>query len=133
MSFWNVVWFVIISYAFVAYLMMLFSIVMDLFRDRDTSGFAKAIWLLALLFLPFLSALVYVIVRGRGMADRSASSYEAAQKQQEGYIKEVAATASPADQIAKARAMCDEGTISQAEFEILKGNVLVGTSRTGGA
>ena len=132
MSFWNVVWFVIISYAFVAYLMMLFSIVMDLFRDRDTSGFAKAIWLLALLFLPFLTALVYVIVRGRGMADRSAS-YEAAQKQQEGYIKEVAATASPADQIAKARAMCDEGTISQAEFETLKGNVLVGTSRTGGA
>jgi hypothetical protein len=125
MSFWDVVWFIIISYAFVAYMMMLFSIVMDLFRDRDTSGFAKAIWLLALLFLPFLSALVYVIVRGKGMAERSASSYQAAQKQQETYIKEVAATATPADQIAKARTMLDEGTISQSEFDTLKSKVLV--------
>jgi hypothetical protein len=125
MSFWDVVWFIIISYAFVAYMMMLFSIVMDLFRDRDTSGFAKAIWLLALLFLPFLSALVYVIVRGKGMAERSASSYQAAEKQQETYIKEVAATATPADQIAKARTMLDEGTISQSEFDTLKSKVLV--------
>jgi type VI protein secretion system component VasK len=125
MSFWDVVWFIIITFAFVAYLMMLFSIVMDLFRDRDTSGFAKAIWLLALLFLPFLTALVYVIVRGRGMAERSASSYQAAQKQQEAYIKEVATTATPADQIAKARTMLDEGTISQSEFDTLKAKVLV--------
>jgi type VI protein secretion system component VasK len=125
MSFWDVVWFIIITFAFVAYLMMLFSIVMDLFRDRDTSGFAKAIWLLALLFVPFLTALVYVIVRGSGMAERSASSYQAAQKEQEEYIKEVAATATPADQIAKARAMLDEGTISQSEFDTLNAKVLV--------
>ena len=124
MSFWDVVWFIIISFAFVAYLMMLFSIVTDLFRDRDTSGFAKAIWLIALLFLPFLSALVYVIVRGRGMADRSASSYQAAQEQQEAYIKEVAGSATPTDQIAKARAMLDEGTISQSEFDTLKAKAL---------
>jgi hypothetical protein len=114
-----------ITFAFVAYLMMLFVIVTDLFRDRDTSGFAKAIWLLALLFLPFVSALVYVIVRGRGMAERSATSYQAAQQQQEAYIKEVATTATPADQIAKARAMLDDGTISQSEFDTLKAKVLV--------
>jgi type VI protein secretion system component VasK len=125
MSFWNVVWFIIITFAFVAYLMMLFSIVMDLFRDQGTSGFAKAVWLLALLFLPFLTALVYVIVRGRGMAERSATSYQAAQKQQEAYIKEVASTATPTAQIAKARAMLDDGTISQSEFDILKAKVLV--------
>src|SRR3981081_2504041 len=125
MPFWDVVWFVLSAFAVVAYLMMLFSIVMDLFRDRDTSGFAKAIWLLALLFLPFLTALVYVIVRGRGMAERSASSYEASQKQQEAYIKEVAATATPPDQIAKARSMLDDGTISQSEFDTLKAKVLV--------
>jgi hypothetical protein len=105
--------------------MMLFAIVTDLFRDRDTSGFAKAVWLIALIVLPFVSAFVYVIVRGRGMAARSASTYEAAQKQQEAYIKEVAATASPTDQIAKARAMLDEGTISQAEFDTLKAKALV--------
>jgi Phospholipase_D-nuclease N-terminal len=125
MSFWDVVWYIMITFAFVAYLMILFAIVTDLFRDRDTSGFAKAIWLIALLFLPFASALVYVIVRGKGMAARSASSYEAAEKQQEAYIKEVAATTSPADQIAKARVMLDEGTISQSEFDTLKAKVLV--------
>ena len=125
MSFWDVVWYIMITFAFVAYLMMLFAIVTDLFRDRDTSGFAKAIWLVALLFLPFVSALVYVIVRGKGMAARSARGYEAAEKQQEAYIKEVAATASPADQIAKARVMLDEGTISRAEFDTLKAKVLV--------
>jgi magnesium-transporting ATPase (P-type) len=125
MSFWDVVWFILITYAFVAYLMMLFSIVMDLFHDRDTSGFAKAIWFLALLLVPFLSALVYVIVRGKGMAERSTSSYQAAEKQKEAYIKEVAATATPADQIAKARVMLDEGTISQSEFDTLKTKVLV--------
>jgi hypothetical protein len=124
MTFWDVVWFILISFAFVAYLMMLFSILTDLFRDRDTSGVAKAIWLVALLFLPFLSALVYVIVRGRGMAERSASTYQAAQRQQEAYIKEVAGSAAPADQIARARAMLDEGTISQAEFDTLKAKAL---------
>jgi type VI protein secretion system component VasK len=125
MSFWDVVWYIMITFAFVAYLMMLFAIVTDLFRDRDTSGFAKAVWLIALIVLPFVSAFVYVIVRGRGMAARSASTYEAAQKQQEAYIKEVAATASPTDQIAKARAMLDEGTISQTEFDTLKAKALV--------
>jgi hypothetical protein len=125
MSFWDVVWYILITFAFVAYLMMLFAIVMDLFRDRDTSGFAKAIWFLALIFVPFLTALVYVIARGSGMAERSASHYQQAQQQQEAYIKEVASTATPTDQIAKARAMLDEGTISQSEFETLKAKVLV--------
>jgi hypothetical protein len=124
MSFWDVVWFIIISFAFVAYLMMLFSILTDLFRDRDLSGFAKAIWLIGLLFLPFLSALVYVIVRGRGMADRTMASHVAAQKQQEEYIKQVASSASPADQIAQASAMLDKGTISQSEFDALKAKAL---------
>jgi hypothetical protein len=124
MSFWDVVWFIIISFAFVAYLMMLFSILTDLFRDHDLSGFAKAIWLVGLLFLPFFSALVYVIVRGRGMADRTMTSQVAAQKQQEAYIKQVASSASPADQIAQASAMLDKGTISQSEFDALKAKAL---------
>ena len=124
MSFWDVVWFIIISFAFVAYLMMLFSILTDLFRDRDLSGFAKAIWLVGLLFLPFLSALIYVIVRGRGMADRTMASHVAAQEQQEAYIKQVASSASPTDQIAQASAMLEKGTISQSEVDALKAKAL---------
>jgi hypothetical protein len=124
MSFWDIVWFIIITFAFTAYLMMLFRIVADLFRDPEASGLAKAAWLVALLFLPLLTALVYVIVRGRGMADRAVNDQVAAQKQQEAYIKQVAGPASPTDQIAQASAMLDKGTISQSEFETLKAKAL---------
>jgi len=124
MSFWDILWFIIITYAFFAYLMMLFWVVRDIFRDHDLSGFTKALWLIALLFVPFLSLLVYLIVRGKGMAERSAASHEAAQREQETYIKNVAGATSPADQIAKARAMLDDGTISQTEYDTLKAKAL---------
>lgn len=124
MDFWDVVWFIIISFAFVAYLMVMFSIIGDLFRDHTASGWAKAGWILGLIFLPFVTALVYVIARGQGMAERSARSYDEARKQQETYIKEVAGTATPADEIAKAKAMYDAGTITREEFDTLKSKAL---------
>lgn len=125
MSFWDVVWFIIISFAFIAYLMVMFSILSDLFRDRETSGFAKAVWIIALIFLPFLTALVYLIARGSGMAERSMHEAQTMQKQQEAYIRDVAGKPSPVDQIAEARRMLDEGAISQAEFDRLKEKALV--------
>jgi hypothetical protein len=120
MDFWDIVWFIIISFAFVAYLMVLFSILTDLFRDRETGGFAKAVWVVALIFLPFLTALIYLVSRGRGMAERSAKEAAYMQQQQEAYIKDVAGKASPVDQVAQARRMLDAGEISQAEYERLK-------------
>ena len=81
MSFWDVVWFICISFAFLAYLMVLFAILADLFRDRYTSGVVKAIWVVALIFLPLLSALVYLITRGGDMAERELSYAEARQYQ----------------------------------------------------
>ena len=125
MSFWDVVWFIFISFAFVAYLMVMFSILTDLFRDRDTSGVVKAIWVVALIFLPLLTSLVYLIVRGRGMTERSMRSAEAMKEQQDAYIRQVAAASTPADQIEKARSMLDAGVISQNEFESLKAKALV--------
>jgi len=124
MSFWDVVWFIIISFAFIAYLMMLFWIVIDLFRDHETSGLLKAVWLVLLLFFPLITALVYVIVRGRGMSERTAGHYQSQQKQQEEYIKHVAGSSTPADQIAKASALLKEGAISQTEFDALKAKAL---------
>ncbi len=124
MSFWDVVWFIIISFAFIAYLMVLFSILGDLFRDRDTSGWAKAIWIVALIFLPLLTSLVYLIVRGPGMAERSARSAESLKQAQDAYIREAAGRATPADQIAQARTMLDQGAISQEEYERLKAKAL---------
>ena len=125
MSFWDVVWFIIISFAFVAYLMVMFNIIGDLFRDRETSGPAKAAWIVALIFLPFLTAVVYLITRGRGMAERSARSVELAKRQQDAYIREAAGQTTPADQIAQAQAMFNAGIISQGEYDALKAKALV--------
>lgn len=125
MTFWDVVWFIVITFAFVAYLMVLFSILTDLFRDHALNGWWKAVWILCLIFFPFITALVYVIARGKGMAQRQAAGYEQAKKEQEAYIKQVAGEMSPADEIAKAKAMYDAGTISEAEYQSLKAKALV--------
>lgn len=124
MSFWDIVWFILISFAFVAYLMVMFSIITDLFRDPDASGIQKALWIVALIFLPFLTALIYLIVKGGGMAERQARSVERMREQQDAYIKQVAASASPAEQIAQAKSMLDAGSITPEEFERLKEKAL---------
>ena len=126
MSFWDIVWFIFISFAFVAYLMVMFSIITDLFRDREASGWVKAAWIVALIFLPLITSLIYLGVRGRGMTERSQRSATEMRAQQDAYIRQVAASSSgPADQIAQAKAMLDAGTISQAEYERLKEKALV--------
>ncbi|WP_029433930.1 SHOCT domain-containing protein [Blastococcus sp. URHD0036] len=128
MSFWDVVWFIFISYVFIAYIMLLFHVIGDLFRDPDVGGFAKAVWVFALIFLPFLTVLVYVIARGKGMAARGLERAAAQQKQQDDYIRQVAGqtgASSPTDQIAQARALYDAGAISQPEYEALKSKALV--------
>jgi H+/Cl- antiporter ClcA len=125
MTFWDVVWFIVITFAFVAYLMILFSIITDLFRDHQLNGWWKALWIVCLIVFPLITALVYVIARGKGMAQRQAGTYEAARKEPEAYIRQVAGETSPADQIAKAKAMYDAGTINQQEYESLKKKALV--------
>ncbi|MBW0273232.1 hypothetical protein ATM97_24425 [Nocardia sp. MH4] len=123
MSFWEVIWLIIVSFAFVAYLLMLFMIIGDLFRDHKTSGWVKAIWIVCLLIFPFLTALVYLIVRGQGMAERSNAEAAKIQQAQDSYIKETAGT-NPAAQIADAKRLLDEGSITQAEYEQLKAKAL---------
>ena len=70
MSFWDIVWFIVITYIFVAYLMMLWAIVKDLFRDEQASGFTKALWVIALIVLPILAACIYVISKSGEMTQR---------------------------------------------------------------
>jgi hypothetical protein len=124
MSFWDIVWFIFITWVFVAYLMVLFRIITDIFRDPDLSGVMKAVWMIALVFLPFLTAVVYLISRGRSMAERSMRAAVVQREQQDAYIRDVAGHTSPADQITQARALLDSGTISQPEFEALKSKAL---------
>jgi hypothetical protein len=126
MSFWDIIWFIIVSFAFVAYLMVMFSIIGDLFRDDSASGVAKAIWIVCLIFLPFLTSIVYLIARGGGMAERSARTQQANTDAAAAYVRQLAAPPSPADEIAKAKALLDSGAISAQEFGALKARVLGG-------
>ena len=73
MNFWDFLWLLIWSYLFVAYLVVLFHIAADLFRDPELGGFSKALWIIGLIVAPVLVALIYLIARGRGMAERQAS------------------------------------------------------------
>ncbi|PSR69202.1 hypothetical protein C8258_04615 [Nocardia sp. MDA0666] len=123
MPVWDVFWLIIMSFAFAAYLMLLFWIFTDLFRDRGISGWVKAIWVVFMFVLPLLTSLVYLIVRGGGMAERSARAAKQAEQAQDAYIKEVAGTNS-ATQIADAKRLLDEGTITAQEFEQLKSRAL---------
>ena len=126
MDFWDFLWFLLISYLFIAYLMMLFMIISDVFRDRELSGFLKAAWMIALIFLPFLTAIVYFISRGSGMAERQHQAAEQARSQQENYIRSVASSngSSAASDIAQAKSLLDSGAIDQAEFDALKRKAL---------
>jgi len=125
MSFGDILWFIFISFALMAYLMVMFTIITDLFRDRDTSGWAKAVWVVALIFFPIVTSLIYLGARGRGMAERNARTAEAMKAQQDAYIREIASQATPAEQIAQGQAMLEQGTISRDEFETLKQKALV--------
>lgn len=119
-TFWSFLWSTIVIFAFIAYLMILFNIITDLFwRDHKTSGVVKAIWVIFLIVFPYLTALVYLIARGTGMAERGREAALAAKKAGDDYIRE-AAGRSPAQEIAHAKELLDAGTISQAEFDSLK-------------
>jgi hypothetical protein len=122
-NFWDVMWLILSTFVFVAYLMILFQIVADLFRDSELGGGSKAVWLIALVFLPMLTALLYVLVRGTGMAKRQRAALERSKSEAEDYIRQVAGK-SPAEQIADAKALLDAGTINQEEFAKLKAKAL---------
>jgi hypothetical protein len=116
-SFWFFIW--------IAALMVWFRCLFDLFADHTLSGWGKAGWALLLIFVPWLGALIYLIARGRSMAERQQSRVSEMQSAQEDYIKQVAsAPQSPADQIASAKALLDSGAIDQKDYEALKTKAL---------
>ena len=112
------------SFLFVMYLMVLFHIFGDLFRDPELGGGAKALWTIGLILLPFLIMVIYLVVRGRGMAERQAGEIRQAQAATDQYIKSVASPSSSADQISSAKSLLDSGSITPAEFDRLKAKAL---------
>ncbi len=122
-NFWDLIWLIFSSFVFISYLIILFQIVVDVFRDPDLGGGARALWIVCLVFLPFLTAVVYVISRGKGMAERQRASVQKARSETESYIREVAGKL-PAEHIAAAKALLDAGTINQEEYAKLKAKAL---------
>jgi ABC-type multidrug transport system fused ATPase/permease subunit len=122
-NFWDTVWLMISTFFFVAYLIIMFQIVVDLFRDHELGGGSKVLWVIGLIFLPVLTAIIYIIARGNGMAARQRATVQRAKEDTEAYIKGVAGR-SPAADIAEAKALLDAGTITASEFDKLKAKAL---------
>ena len=107
----------------VIWVWILITIMIDLFRDHEVSGWWKAVWVFFLIVFPFLTALVYLIARGHGMRERAIQHQADLQKAGESYIKQVAGT-SPVDELHKLNDLREKGAISQQEFDSLKAKIV---------
>jgi hypothetical protein len=111
-------------FLFFAWFMCLFWVLGDIFRSKDLGGGGKTFWVIFVIIIPWLGVLVYVIARGKGMQERQIEQAKEMQQAQSEYIKSVAGSTSATDQISSAKALLDQGTISQAEFDQIKAKAL---------
>jgi hypothetical protein len=124
-SFWDVLLWSFWFFIWIAALMIWFRCLFDMFGDHTLSGWAKAGWAILMIFVPWLGALIYLIARGRSMAERQMAKVAEQQAAQQQYIQQaVGKTATPAAQIADAKALLDSGAINQTEFDSLKAKAL---------
>ncbi|QKJ60444.1 SHOCT domain-containing protein [Serratia fonticola] len=124
LTLWDILVTTFSFFFFIAYLFILFQVVSDLFRDHQLSGFYKAVWIVFLLFIPLLTSLVYLIARGKGMAERHRAQVQKSVSATNEYIREVAGK-SPAEQISDAKKLLDDGVITESEYQQLKAKALV--------
>jgi hypothetical protein len=122
--FLNILWTMIIFFAWVIWIWIMFMILADVFRRRDISGWMKAAWTVFLIVLPFLGVLVYLIANHDGMAQRGAEQAHAQRAQVDDYVRSVASSGGPAAEIDKAKQLLDSGAITQSEFDTIKAKAL---------
>ena len=122
--FLEVLWTMLIFFAWVIWFWLLIVIFGDLFRRHDISGWSKALWAVFVIVLPFIGVLCYIGTQGGGMAERNAQQQQAMQSQTDEYIRTVSAQGDPAEQIAKGKQLLDSGAITQSEFDSLKQKAL---------
>ena len=125
--FLDVFWTMIIFFCWVVWIWMMIVILTDIFRRHDIGGWHKALWIVFLIILPFLGVLIYLIAESKGMAERRAKEVSDAQAQFDSYVQQVASEkggGGSAQEIEKAKALLDSGTITQAEFDSLKAKAL---------
>lgn len=126
--FLNILWSMLIFVALVMWIWIAVAIFADIFRRRDIGGFAKAIWIIFIIFIPLVGALIYLIAYHDGMAERNVKTSEAAQATFDQQVREAASTGGPAGEIDTAQKLLDAGTITQAEFDQIKAKALAGYS-----
>ena len=125
--FLDVMWSIFIFFAWVIWIWFLITILADIFRRHDLSGWGKAGWVILVIFVPLIGVFAYLISNSKGMAERSMGQAAAYQQQQDQYIRSVAASGDPAAQIAKGKELLDSGAITQAEYDALKQKALAAT------
>jgi ABC-type Fe3+ transport system permease subunit len=122
--FLDIFWSILIFMVWVIWIWMVITVLMDVFRRRDVSGWGKAAWVVFVIVVPFLGVLAYLISNHDGMADRSSKDAATSQAQFDDYVRTTAGTGGPAAEIASAKNLLDSGTISRAEFDAIKQNAL---------
>ena len=122
-SFGELLLLVVEVFLFVVWIWILFTIITDLFRDHEMSGWAKGLWILFLVFIPYLTGLIYLIARGSGMRDRAIKAQTDAKAHFDEYVREQAAS-SPADELHKLNDLREKGALSQEEFNAAKAKLL---------
>ncbi len=122
--FWSMLWF----FCFFIWIWLLIRVFSDIFRSHELSGWAKALWIIFVVVLPYLGVLVYLIARGKEMSQHSIDDAKAMESAQRQYIQSVAGSAgSPADEIARLADLRDKGVIDEAEFQAGKAKALTGS------
>jgi hypothetical protein len=129
--FLNVLWDILIIFAWVLFIWIAIVVFIDLFRRRDISGWGKAGWVILIVLLPWIGVLAYLIFNHDGMADRNEKHSRAAQAQFDQYVRQAAGQGGPANEIETAKKLLDSGTITQAEFDAIKAKALAGPAAAG--
>jgi hypothetical protein len=118
--FLDIFWTILIFVAWVIWIWMVITVLADVFRRRNLSGWAKAAWVIFVIVLPFLGVLIYLIGHSDGMADRNEKDASASQAQLDAYVRQTAGTGGAASEIEKAKQLLDSGAITEAEFAAIK-------------
>ena len=124
--FLEVFWTILIFFGFVIWLWLLFTVIADIFRRQDASGWVKVLWIIVVILLPFLGVFIYLIAEHQGMTERAAKTQKGVEEETAQYVQSVAGQSDPASQIANAKKLLDNGTITQAEFDQIKQKALAG-------
>ena len=122
--FLDVFWTMLVFFVWVAWFMLLFRVIGDIFRRHDASGFAKVLWLIFVIVLPFLGVFIYLIANNKGMTERNISRAQAQQQQFDAYVQSAAGSGGAATEIDKAKQLLDTGAITQSEFDAIKQKAL---------